>query len=100
MAIAIKENPSPTRLRCRSRRAFSPAWYVSAAILKPSLAGFCTAPAWKADGGIAVTASHNPPEYNGIKQGNRNTLLAKNIGVDGLKTGHIEESGYHLGTPG
>jgi D-alanyl-D-alanine carboxypeptidase (penicillin-binding protein 5/6) len=35
-------------------------------------------------------------EYNGIRQGNRNTLLAKNIGVDGLKTGHIEESGYHL----
>jgi len=35
-------------------------------------------------------------EYNGIKQGNRNTLLTKNIGVDGLKTGHIEESGYHL----
>ncbi len=35
-------------------------------------------------------------EYNGIKQGNRNTLLAKNIGVDGLKTGHVEESGYHL----
>jgi len=35
-------------------------------------------------------------EYNGIRQGNRNTLLQKNIGVDGLKTGHIEESGYHL----
>ena len=35
-------------------------------------------------------------EYNGIKQGNRNVLLQKNIGVDGLKTGHIEESGYHL----
>ncbi|MCJ7705083.1 MAG: D-alanyl-D-alanine carboxypeptidase [Desulfobacterales bacterium] len=35
-------------------------------------------------------------EYNGIKQGNRNILLQKNIGVDGLKTGHIEESGYHL----
>jgi len=35
-------------------------------------------------------------EYNGIRQGNRNTLLTKNIGVDGLKTGHIEESGYHL----
>ncbi len=35
-------------------------------------------------------------EYNGILQGNRNTLLQKNIGVDGLKTGHIEESGYHL----
>jgi serine-type D-Ala-D-Ala carboxypeptidase (penicillin-binding protein 5/6) len=35
-------------------------------------------------------------EYNGIKQQNRNTLLQKNIGVDGLKTGHVEESGYHL----
>ena len=35
-------------------------------------------------------------EYNGIRQGNRNTLLTRNIGVDGLKTGHIEESGYHL----
>jgi D-alanyl-D-alanine carboxypeptidase (penicillin-binding protein 5/6) len=35
-------------------------------------------------------------EFNGIKQGNRNTLLQKNIGVDGLKTGHIEASGYHL----
>ncbi len=35
-------------------------------------------------------------EYNKIRQGNRNTLLQKNIGVDGLKTGHIEESGYHL----
>lgn len=35
-------------------------------------------------------------EYNGILQGNRNILLQKNIGVDGLKTGHIEESGYHL----
>jgi D-alanyl-D-alanine carboxypeptidase (penicillin-binding protein 5/6) len=35
-------------------------------------------------------------EYNGIRQGNRNTLLQKNIGVDGLKTGHVEASGYHL----
>jgi len=35
-------------------------------------------------------------EYSGIRQGNRNTLLQKNIGVDGLKTGHVEESGYHL----
>jgi D-alanyl-D-alanine carboxypeptidase (penicillin-binding protein 5/6) len=34
--------------------------------------------------------------YNEIKQGNRNTLLQKNIGVDGLKTGHLEEAGYHL----
>jgi D-alanyl-D-alanine carboxypeptidase (penicillin-binding protein 5/6) len=35
-------------------------------------------------------------EYNGIRQGNRNTLLQKNIGADGLKTGHVEEVGYHL----
>jgi len=32
--------------------------------------------------------------YNGIKQGNRNPLLYKNIGVDGLKTGHTDEAGY------
>ncbi|MBM3951352.1 MAG: D-alanyl-D-alanine carboxypeptidase [Rhodospirillales bacterium] len=34
--------------------------------------------------------------YNGIKQGNRNPLLYKDIGVDGVKTGHTEESGYSL----
>jgi len=35
-------------------------------------------------------------EYNKIRQHNRNTLLQKNIGVDGLKTGHVEEAGFHL----
>jgi D-alanyl-D-alanine carboxypeptidase (penicillin-binding protein 5/6) len=35
-------------------------------------------------------------EHNGIPQDNRNTLLRKNIGVDGLKTGHLREAGYHL----
>ncbi|NQV47853.1 MAG: D-alanyl-D-alanine carboxypeptidase [Rhodospirillaceae bacterium] len=34
--------------------------------------------------------------YNGISQSNRNPLLYKNMGVDGLKTGHTEESGYGL----
>ncbi len=34
--------------------------------------------------------------FSGIKQGNRNPLLYKNIGADGLKTGHTEESGYGL----
>ena len=34
--------------------------------------------------------------YNGIKQGNRNPLLYKDMGVDGLKTGHTDESGYSL----
>ena len=37
--------------------------------------------AWKADGGIAVTASHNPPEYNGIKT----------IKSDGVETDRVEE---------
>ena len=34
--------------------------------------------------------------YNGIKQSNRNPLIYKNMGADGLKTGHTEESGYGL----
>ncbi|MCF8468915.1 MAG: D-alanyl-D-alanine carboxypeptidase [Sneathiella sp.] len=34
--------------------------------------------------------------YGGIKQGNRNPLLYKDNGADGLKTGHTEESGYGL----
>lgn len=34
--------------------------------------------------------------YNGIRQGNRNPLLYRDIGVDGLKTGHTEAAGYGL----
>ena len=34
--------------------------------------------------------------YNNVKQGNRNPLLYKNNGVDGLKTGHTEIAGYGL----
>jgi len=34
--------------------------------------------------------------YNGIKQGNRNPLLYKQNGADGLKTGHTEAAGYGL----
>ncbi|MBY0502208.1 MAG: D-alanyl-D-alanine carboxypeptidase [Alphaproteobacteria bacterium] len=34
--------------------------------------------------------------YNNIKQGNRNTLLYKNMGVDGMKTGHTESGGYGI----
>jgi D-alanyl-D-alanine carboxypeptidase (penicillin-binding protein 5/6) len=34
--------------------------------------------------------------HNGIEQGNRNPLLYRNIGVDGLKTGHLSVSGYGL----
>ena len=32
--------------------------------------------------------------FNGIKQENRNPLIYKNIGVDGLKTGHLSVSGF------
>jgi D-alanyl-D-alanine carboxypeptidase (penicillin-binding protein 5/6) len=35
-------------------------------------------------------------EFNNIKQGNRNPLLYKNAGADGLKTGHTEEAGFSL----
>jgi D-alanyl-D-alanine carboxypeptidase (penicillin-binding protein 5/6) len=34
--------------------------------------------------------------YGGIRQGNRNPLLYKGFGADGLKTGHTEASGYGL----
>lgn len=34
--------------------------------------------------------------YNGITQGNRNPLLYKDLGADGIKTGHTEEAGYGL----
>ena len=34
--------------------------------------------------------------YHGIKQGNRNPLLYKDLGADGLKTGHTDEGGFGL----
>lgn len=34
--------------------------------------------------------------FNKITQGNRNPLLYKDIGADGLKTGHTDEAGYSL----
>ncbi len=41
---------------------------------------------------------YNEREYtfNGISQANRNPLLRRDIGADGLKTGHTEASGYGL----
>ncbi len=35
-------------------------------------------------------------EWNGIKQQNRNGLLARDPSVDGIKTGHTETAGYCL----
>ncbi|MDP6953345.1 MAG: D-alanyl-D-alanine carboxypeptidase, partial [Alphaproteobacteria bacterium] len=34
--------------------------------------------------------------YNDIEQSNRNPLLYKDLGVDGMKTGHTEEAGFGL----
>ena len=34
--------------------------------------------------------------FNNIEQANRNPLLYRNIGADGLKTGHTDESGFSL----
>ncbi|MDP6108973.1 MAG: D-alanyl-D-alanine carboxypeptidase family protein [Rhodospirillales bacterium] len=34
--------------------------------------------------------------YNGIKQDNRNPLIYKEMGADGLKTGYTQKSGYGL----
>ena len=34
--------------------------------------------------------------YNGIRQGNRNPLLYREMGADGLKTGHTTAAGYGL----
>ncbi len=34
--------------------------------------------------------------YNGIRQFNRNPILGKINGVDGIKTGHVEAAGYGL----
>lgn len=34
--------------------------------------------------------------YNNIKQQNRNRLLGRSIGVDGLKTGHTDAGGYGI----
>jgi serine-type D-Ala-D-Ala carboxypeptidase (penicillin-binding protein 5/6) len=35
-------------------------------------------------------------EWNGIRQANRNGLLARDSSVDGIKTGHTESAGYCL----
>lgn len=38
--------------------------------------------------------------YHNIRQYNRNLLLSRNIGVDGLKTGHTEAAGYGITVSG
>lgn len=47
---------------------------------------------WKADGGIAVSASHNPPEWNGFKiVGKGGAVFAKGMGLDNIQK--LYESG-------
>lgn len=56
---------------------------------------------------LAARVIHDYPEeykiyaiknwaYNNINQGNRNLLLYSDPTVDGMKTGHVKESGYNL----
>jgi D-alanyl-D-alanine carboxypeptidase (penicillin-binding protein 5/6) len=56
---------------------------------------------------LAISTIRDFPEYyhyfsekdfnfNNIDQANRNPLLYRNIGADGLKTGHTDESGFSL----
>ncbi|HEX3954561.1 MAG TPA: D-alanyl-D-alanine carboxypeptidase family protein [Stellaceae bacterium] len=56
---------------------------------------------------LAIRTQQDFPEYyhyysekdynfNNINQGNRNPLLYKDLGADGMKTGHTDESGYSL----
>ncbi len=56
---------------------------------------------------LAIRTINDFPEYyhyfsekdfvfNNIDQGNRNPLLYRNIGADGLKTGHTDEAGFSL----
>lgn len=56
---------------------------------------------------LAIAMIRNFPEYysiyseteftySDIRQGNRNPLLYKNMGADGIKTGHTENAGYGL----
>ncbi|MDH5527050.1 MAG: D-alanyl-D-alanine carboxypeptidase [Nitrospirota bacterium] len=44
---------------------------------------------------IAVVSTREM-KHDGIAQNNRNLLLWRDMGVDGIKTGHTEGSGYHL----
>ena len=46
-----------------------------------------------------ITKSKNLKDRTGgapITQGNRNPILYKDMGGDGLKTGHLDDSGYSL----
>lgn len=45
---------------------------------------------------IYARFSHKEFVFNGIRQPNRNRLLARDPSVDGIKTGHTEDAGYCL----
>jgi D-alanyl-D-alanine carboxypeptidase (penicillin-binding protein 5/6) len=60
-----------------------------------SLAEFHSVPvfAWPRESGLPPALRKNP---GAVVQRNRNALLGVFPGVDGLKTGYIDEAGYHL----
>lgn len=101
-----------------SEQAFTDLMNVTAKRIGMDNSNFGTANGWPDEGVTFVTAKdlgilgsrtiYDFPElysefyglteftWNGIKQSNRNPLLGKIDGADGLKTGHTEEAGYGL----
>ena len=99
-----------------SESAFAEEMTRRAAEMGLAESGFANATGWPADGhvmsarDIAELARRTIAEfpeyyryysersftYHGIRQGNRNPLLFRDIGADGLKTGHTEEAGFGL----
>ena len=99
-----------------SEKAFADAMNRKARELGLADSHFLNASGWPADGhvmsprdvaGLARRIIEDFPEYypwfaeksfryNGIRQGNRNPLLYRDTGADGLKTGHTRASGYGL----
>jgi D-alanyl-D-alanine carboxypeptidase (penicillin-binding protein 5/6) len=99
-----------------SEKAFAEAITLKAQSLGMMHSQFKNASGWPEDGhystaadlaNLAMTIVKNYPEYmhffsrkeytyNNITQKNRNPLLYRDIGADGMKTGHTEIGGYGL----
>lgn len=99
-----------------SEKAFAEAITLKAQSLGMKNSQFKNASGWPAEGhystaedlaALAMTIIKNYPDYmhffsrkeysyNNITQKNRNPLLYRDIGADGMKTGHTEAGGYGL----
>ncbi|WP_227028656.1 D-alanyl-D-alanine carboxypeptidase family protein [Candidatus Endolissoclinum faulkneri] len=109
-AIALAEAIAGTE------NAFAELMNEKASVIGMGQATFCNATGWpdpkhlvtaRGLAALAIETIRKFPEYykiyaektfsyNGIRQKNRNPLLYKNIGADGLKTGYTEIAGYGL----